>query len=57
MFLKASKFGMQQNAHIFISGPPNSNLFHILIRDTENNRLKQKNKIAFFDKYTIFDQK
>ena len=44
MFLKTLKFGMQQKAHIFISGLPNSNSFHILIRDIEGNHLKQKKK-------------
>ena len=42
MFLKTPKFGMQLKAHIFISGLPNPNSFHILIRDTESNHLKQK---------------
>ena len=52
MFLKTPKFWMQQKAHIFISGLPNPNSFHILIRDTESNRLKQKNKnwFIFFTK-------
>ena len=58
MFLKTPKFGMQQKAHIFISGLPNPNSFHILIRDTESNHLKLKLKIVFFlTKNTIFDQK
>ena len=42
MFLETPKFGMQQKAHIFISGLPNPNSFHILIWDTESNHLKQK---------------
>ena len=58
MFLKTQKFGMQQKAHIFISGVPNPNSFHILIRDTESNNLEQKTKnLFFFDENTIFDQK
>ena len=44
MFLKTSKFGMQQKAHIFISGLPILNSLHILTRDTESNHLKQKIK-------------
>ena len=44
MFLKTPKFGMQQKAHIFISGLPTPNSFHILFRDTESNLLKQKTK-------------
>ena len=44
MFLKTSKFGMQQKAHIFVSELPNLNSFHILTRDTESNHLKQKKK-------------
>ena len=57
MFLKTPKFGRQYKAHIFISGLPNPNLFHILIRDTEGNHLTLKNDFFFFDKNTIFDQK
>ena len=60
MFLKTPKFGVQQKAHIFISGLSNPNSFHLLIRDTESNHLKQKKKkkkLIFFDKNTIFDQK
>ena len=48
MFLKIPKFGMQQKAHNFISWLPNPNSFHILIRDTESNHLKQKPKNRFF---------
>ena len=48
MFLKTTKFGMQQKAHIFISGLPNPNSFHILTRDTESNHLKQKAKNWIF---------
>ena len=56
--LKTPKFGMQQKAHIFISGLPCVNSFHILTRDTESNHLKQKNKNGFFlEKNAIFDQK
>ena len=44
MFLKTPKFGMQQKAHVFISGLQNPNSFHILIRDTESNHLKQNTK-------------
>ena len=44
MFLKTPKFGMQQKAHNFISGLPKPNSFHILIRDTESNHIKQKTK-------------
>ena len=44
MFLKTPKFGMQQKAHIFISGLSNPDSFQILIRDTESNHLKQKTK-------------
>ena len=54
MFLKTPKFGMQQKAHIFISGLLNSNSFHILIRDTESNHLQQKLKIEFFFTKTLF---
>ena len=44
MLLKTPKFGMQKNAHIFISGLQNRNSFHIITRDTESNHLKQKKK-------------
>ena len=44
MILKTPKFGMQQKAHMFISGLPNPNMFHILIGHTESNHLKQKTK-------------
>ena len=44
MFLKTSKFGMQQKGRIFISRPPNLNSFNILTQDTESNHLKQKKK-------------
>ena len=54
MFLKTSKFGMQQKAHIFISGLPNPNLFHILSQDTETIHLKQKIKIEFFGQKHYF---
>ena len=54
MFLKTPKFGMQQKAHIFISGLPNPNSFHILIRDAESNRLKQKTKNWIFLTKTLF---
>ena len=46
-----------KSPYIFISGLPNLNSFHFLTRDTKGNNLKQKIKIDFFDKYTIFDQK
>ena len=53
--LKTPKFGMQQKAHIFISGLPCVNSFHILTQDTESNHLKQKNKNEmFFGKKTLF---
>ena len=57
MFLKTPKFGMQQKAHVFISGLPNLNMFHILTRDTESNHLKQKLKIQCFGQNNIFDRK
>ena len=58
MFLKTPNFGMQQKARIFISGLPNLNSFHSLTRDTESNHLKhKKQKMIFFGKNTIFDQK
>ena len=54
MFLKTPKSGMQQKAHIFLSGLPNPNYFHILIRDTESNHLKQKTKKFFFGQKHYF---
>ena len=54
MFLKTPKFGMQQKAHIFFSGLPNLNLFHILTQDTESNHLKQKTKNWIFWTKTLF---
>ena len=57
MFLKTPKFGMQQKAHVFISGLPNLNMFHILTRDTESNHLMQKLKIQCFGQNNIFDRK
>ena len=55
MFLKTPKFGMQQKAHIFISGLTNLNSFHILTRDTKRNHLRPK-KMNFWGKNIIFEQ-
>ena len=55
--LETPTFGMQQKAHIFISGLPNLNSLHILTRDTKSNHFKQKLKNDFFGQKLIFDQK
>ena len=44
MFLKTTKFGMQQKAYTLISGLPNLNSFHILTLDDESSHGNKKKK-------------
>ena len=48
-----------KKAHIFISGLPTLNSFHMLTQDTKSNHLKQKYIYIYIllDKNTIVDQK